>query len=262
MGSPPLSVPPAPGRVLATPTTSTDGVLLAAVGLERRYGRRTALAGASLELHAGERLAVLGPNGAGKSTLLATLAGALRPTGGRVDGVAARQIGWVPQRPALYGRLSARENLVLFGRLARLDDPDAEAARLLEAVGLQPQADDPAAAFSVGQTQRLNVAIGLLGEPQVVLLDEPTASLDPRQRVVLWRLLGALVAGGGAVAFSTQNVEEARDHADRLCVLSDGRVAFAGSHAALFERAGLDPAHDAFEDAFVAFLDRAGDGGP
>jgi ABC-type multidrug transport system ATPase subunit len=204
-----------------------DGdLLLRATGLSRRFGARVALAPVDLELRRGETVALLGVNGAGKSTLLALLAGSLEPSGGSVEWRDGVRAGWVPQRPAQYARLSARENLELFARLEREPDPRAAAERLLAAFEL-PADGRPSAELSVGNRQRLNVAIGLLGDPDVLLLDEPTASLDPGQRRRLWATAGRLHAAGGAVVFATQNLEEL-ERAERVLVLRDGEVAFAG----------------------------------
>jgi ABC-2 type transport system ATP-binding protein len=202
-------------------------VLLSAVGVSRRYGDLEALAPTDVELHAGETLALVGPNGAGKSTLLAILAGSLEPSTGRVETRA--RTGWVPQRPAHYARLSARENLELFARLERAADPAAAAERLLERFSLP--ADKPSGELSVGNRQRLNVALSLLGEPRVLLLDEPTASLDPGQRRRVWEVVNELHGEGGGVLFATQNVEEVGQHSDRVLVLQGGRVAYAGEPA-------------------------------
>jgi ABC-type multidrug transport system ATPase subunit len=207
--------------------TMPDGaLLLAARGAGRTFGRRVGLRPTDLELRAGEGVAVVGPNGAGKSTLLALLAGALRPSEGTVERRPGTRIGWVPQRPALYGRLSPRENLVLFARLERTPDPAGVAERLLEDFSL-PADGVSAERLSVGNRQRLNVAIGLLGAPQALLLDEPTASLDPGQRRRLWRVLAASRAAGLAVLYATQHHEEA-ERADRVVVLLDGELGFDG----------------------------------
>jgi ABC-2 type transport system ATP-binding protein len=195
-------------------------VLVRAVGVARRYGDIEALAPTDVELESGETVALVGPNGAGKSTLLALLAGALEPSEGAVD-VHAR-VGWVPQRPAHYARLSARENLELFAELEGVGDPRASAQLLLERFAL-PAGRRPSGELSVGNRQRLNVALSLLGEPEVLLLDEPTASLDPGQRRRVWEVVNALRGEGGAVCFATQNLEEI-DHADRVLVLLDGRI--------------------------------------
>lgn len=202
-------------------------VLLSAERVTRRFGHRIVLEPLDLELAGGEVVALGGPNGAGKSTLLAILAGALAPSGGEVTAAEPHRVGWMPQQPALYSRLTARENLELFARLAALDEPRAAVERALEAVGLGAE-ERRAAELSVGNVQRLNLAIGLLGDPGVLLLDEPTASLDVAHRQRLWRLVDRLRAAGGAVLFATHNLEEARRWADRLLVLQNGRATYVG----------------------------------
>jgi ABC-type multidrug transport system ATPase subunit len=194
--------------------------VIRATRVARRYGDVVALAPTDLELVAGETVALVGPNGAGKSTLLALLAGALEPSEGTVA-VRAR-VGWVPQRPAHYARLSARENLELFARLEGVADAAGAAQGLLDRFSL-PTEERPSGELSVGNRQRLNVALSLLGAPEALLLDEPTASLDPGQRRRVWEVVGALRGEGGAVCFATQNLEEL-EHADRVVVLLDGRV--------------------------------------
>jgi ABC-type multidrug transport system ATPase subunit len=194
--------------------------LLRALRVARRYGAVEALAQTDLELLPGETVALVGPNGAGKSTLLGILAGAIDPSEGTVE--THVRVGWVPQRPAHYSRLSARENLELFARLEGVRDSAAAATGMLERFAL-PGAPRPSGELSVGNRQRLNVAIALLGEPRVLLLDEPTAALDPSQRRRVWEVGDALRAEGGAVCFATQNLEEI-EHATRTIVLQDGHV--------------------------------------
>jgi ABC-2 type transport system ATP-binding protein len=191
--------------------------LLRARGVARRFGAQTALEPTDIDVSAGETLALIGPNGAGKSTLLAILAGALAPTAGVVERGGGVRVGWVPQRPALYDRLTARENLELFASLEGNGDP----AVLLSQLDIPP--DRPAHTLSVGNRQRLNVALALLGDPHVLLLDEPTASLDPAQRRRLWQIVGTLHDAGGAVVFVTQNLDEL-DHADRVAEMDEGKV--------------------------------------
>ena len=200
--------------------------LLRARGVARRFGAQTALEPTDLEVRSGEMLALVGPNGAGKSTLLAMLAGALQPSDGRVERADGVHVGWVPQRPALYDRLTARENLELFARLEGDRAPAPVATELIRRFDLPD--DRPAAAMSVGNRQRLNVALALLGDPRLLLLDEPTASLDPGQRRRLWEVVNALRDAGGAVVFATQNLEELDRYADRVAVLQRGRVTFDG----------------------------------
>ena len=233
--------------VSTAPALSVDGVTKA-------YGERRALEGVSFSAAPGERLAIIGPNGAGKTTLLQILAGSLVPTSGTVSR-APREVGWVPQAPALYGKLSVEENLRLFARLEKVPDPDATVARMLEQTGLADRAADEVGRLSGGNQQRVNIAIGLLSEPPVLLLDEPSSSLDPRQREVLWSFVSGLAERGTTVVYSTHNVGEAERYADRVLVLADGELLFSGSAGELVERVG--GSRD-FEAAFVAFLHEQG----
>jgi ABC-2 type transport system ATP-binding protein len=199
---------------------------LRARGVARRFGAQVALEPTDLDVVPGEALALVGPNGAGKSTLLSILAGSLEPSTGNVERANGVRVGWVPQRPAYYDRLTARENLQLFARLEGESDPAAAAERLL--VQFDLPADRPTSTLSVGNRQRLNVAIGMLGAPRVLLLDEPTASLDPGQRRRLWQSVTVVRDEGGAVVFATQNLEELDLYATRVAVLQRGHLRFAG----------------------------------
>ena len=225
--------------------------VLKAVGLQKRYGSRAALSGVSLEAAPGELIACIGPNGAGKTTLLSVLAGAISPDDGEVIRDGAR-IGWVPQRPALYGKLSVEDNVRLFAQLEQAADPDTAVAAMLAQAGLADRAGDPVAELSAGNRQRVNIAAGVVAEPPVLLLDEPSASLDVGQREVLWQFIAELAARGTAVVYSTHIVEEAERHADRVLVLTEGRALFWGTVAELRER--LNPGAGSFERAFVSFL--------
>jgi ABC-2 type transport system ATP-binding protein len=237
--------------VPASTATGDRAAALAARALTKRFGSRTALADVSFELHPGELLAMVGPNGAGKTTLLSILAGTLAPSAGELRTGGAR-IGWVPQQPALYSKLTVAENLRLFARLERLADPEAAVQEMLEQTGLRERAGEPVGRLSGGNQQRVNIAIGLLSRPSVLLLDEPSAALDPRQRERLWEFILALALSGTSVIFSTHNVGEAEQHADRLLVLADGEVLFTGTPEEL-ERAVGGEQRD-FEAAFVRFL--------
>ena len=193
--------------------------LLEARGVARRFGSRVALERTDVSLAGGEVVALVGPNGAGKSTLLAILAGALEPSEGVVE--RPERVGWVPQRAAHYGRLTALENLRLFAALEHV--PARRADEL--AAEFELPADTRAASLSVGNRQRLDVALALLASPQVLLLDEPTSSLDPGQRERVWRIARGVAQGGGAVLVATHHWEELAGLADRTLELREGRLA-------------------------------------
>jgi ABC-2 type transport system ATP-binding protein len=209
--------------------------VLSAERLGKRFGANEALRDVSFNASAGERLAVIGPNGAGKTTLLQILAGTLEPDGGELE---LPPSGWVPQRAAVYSKLTVRENLKLFARLEKA--PREAVARMLALTGLS--GDEETGTLSGGNRQRLNIAVGLLGDPPLLLLDEPSAALDPAQRERLWAFIAELTA---TVVFTTHDVGEAGRHADRVLVLAGGELLFNGTPPEL--AAGRD-----LETAFLA----------
>ena len=228
--------------------------------LVKRYGDREALRGVSVSASRGELVAVIGPNGAGKTTLLSILAGIQKPDEGHVSRAPA-EIGWVPQQAAVYGKLTVAENLELFARLEKVGDPRAAVDRMLDLTDLRSRAGDQVGQLSGGNRQRVNIAVGLLGGQPVLLLDEPSAALDPRQRERVWEFVLSLAEGGTTVIYSTHNIQEAERHAQRVIVLADGELIFTGSPSGL-EIAVEDgvtggPPRD-FEAAFVAFLRQQG----
>jgi ABC-2 type transport system ATP-binding protein len=251
--------------------TGEPTATVAVLGLTKRFGERTALERISFELYPGEVVAIIGPNGAGKTTLLSILAGVLEPSEGEVGRAPDKRFGWVPQEPALYSKLSVAENLRLFARLERVGDPQQAVARMLAQTGLEDRADEEVGRLSGGNKQRVNIAIGLLSKPPALLLDEPSASLDPRQRERLWEFIGGLAGHGTTIVFSTHNVAEAEHYARRVLVLGDGELLFTGTPAEL-ERAvnepdagpGSGPGDERdrlggdFETAFVRFLRERG----
>jgi ABC-2 type transport system ATP-binding protein len=223
--------------------------------VNKHFGERHAVRDVTFRVARGELLAIIGPNGAGKTTLLSILAGIIAPETGSVqqpDGTTAR-IGWVPQQTAVYGKLTVAQNLRLFARLEHVPDVGATVQRMLAQTGLQERADDELGRLSGGNRQRVNIAVGLLADPPVLLLDEPSGALDPRQRERLWGFITALTQRGTAVIFATHDIAEAERHAHRVLVLADGEMLFNDSPAELKAVAGADEQHD-LEQAFVQFL--------
>jgi ABC-2 type transport system ATP-binding protein len=235
-------------------SASPGEAVLSVCALAKRYGEREALRDISFHAQAGDTVAVIGPNGAGKTTLLSIVAGIQRPSAGAVN-LPANRVGWVPQQPAVYARLSVAENLDLFARLEKVPDPRATVQAMLVQTGLQERAGERLDRLSGGNRQRVNIALGLLADPPVLVLDEPSSSLDPRQRERLWRFIGGLAERGRCVVFSTHNVAEVERYASRVVVLADGELLFDGPPQGLArEVAGAGAAGGSFEAAFVEFL--------
>jgi ABC-type multidrug transport system ATPase subunit len=204
------------------------------VGVSRHFGRRRALAKASLTFRAGEIAGLFGPNGAGKSTLLGVVSTLVRPTSGEVryGGATARalgdplrgRIGVLGHDLFLYGDLTAAENLTFFGRLYGVDRLADRVAGALAAARLTDRAGDRTAAFSRGLRQRLALERALLHEPRLVLLDEPFTGLDDASTALLADRLRQLRAAGAIVLMATHDFESADDLIDRMICLRDGRV--------------------------------------
>ncbi|MGH2898536.1 MAG: ABC transporter ATP-binding protein, partial [Solirubrobacteraceae bacterium] len=172
-----------------------DAPSLVVEGVSKSFGERRAVRDVSFTVARGELLAIIGPNGAGKTTLLTMLGGVRAPDSETVRQQgpnAGRRIGWVPQQTAIYSKLTVAQNLRLFARLEDVADPDATVARMLEQTALGERADDELGTLSGGNRQRVNIAVGLLADPPVLLLDEPSGALDPRQRERLWGFITAL----------------------------------------------------------------------
>lgn len=238
----------------------TEAAALEAQGLVKRYGEQAALRGVGFEAAVGELLAVIGPNGAGKTTLLSILAGIVNADDGEVR-LPRGEVGWVPQQAALYRRLTVEENLLLFARLEKREDPRASVEEMLELSGLEERRGEIVARLSGGNQQRINIAIGLLSRPVVLLLDEPSVGLDPRQRARLWEFVSALAGRGTTVIFSTHDIQEAERYGKRLLLLADGEALFDGPAAGLREavrREAPEAADRDFETAFVAYLHHRG----
>jgi ABC-2 type transport system ATP-binding protein len=241
------------------PRARRDAPVLEVDGLSKWFGERAALREVSLDVRPGELLAVLGPNGAGKTTLLSILAGITRPDSGRIERSNGR-LGWVPQQAGLYRRLTVEENLRLFGHMEGVADLEGTVDRMLEQTGLGDRRHDPVSSLSGGNQQRINIAIGLLGDPAVLLLDEPSSGLDPSQRVRLWEFVAGLAEAGTTVIYSTHQIEEASHYGDRLVVLADGETIFDGGFDELRSAAGPRPEGSAEdpENDFVRFLRQRG----
>ena len=228
--------------------------LLEARSVSKHFGDRQALKDISMSAESGEVVAIIGPNGAGKTTLLSIIAGIQQPDGGQISQPEG-EVGWVPQQAAVYGKLTVAENLRLFARLEKRPDVEGVVAQMLRQTGLEDRAGDQVSTLSGGNRQRVNIAIGLLSQPEALLLDEPSASLDPRQRERLWEFLRALASQGTAIVFSTHNVAEAERNANRVIVLADGELIYEGSAKELEDEVGTD---SDFETAFVEFLRKKG----
>ena len=202
--------------------------------VSKAYGDQIAVDGLSLQTKPGEIFGLLGPNGAGKSTSCALITGLLAPDRGqvRIDGVDPRtprirqRIGLAPQKLALYDRLSARSNLQFFASLYGLTGVKARDAVgvALAQVGLAERADDTVATFSGGMLRRLNLACALVHNPDLILLDEPTAGVDPQSRNRLFESVLALKAAGKTVIYTTHYMEEAERLCDRVAIIDHGRL--------------------------------------
>lgn len=220
--------------------------------LRKSFGPLEVLAGVSFSVEAGEVLAIAGPNGAGKTTLLTIIAGITKADSGVVD-LHGRRLGWVPQRAATYGKLTVRENLELFAKLERVADRAPAVDAMLERIGLADRAATRAEELSGGMRQRLSIGVGLVADPAVLLLDEPSAALDPLQRVRIWDFLSGLADHGIAIVFSTHTGQEVEGHAQRVMVLDRSRVIFDGTPSA------ITGPQRSFDAAFVETISQSRD---
>jgi ABC-2 type transport system ATP-binding protein len=210
--------------------------ILEAADVRKSYGKHAALDGVSLSVEVGERFGLLGPNGAGKTTLLSILAGLLDADGGTVELAGERfttahrasrhLVGIGTQDLAVYPDLTARENLLFFGRLYGMTDADlrGRVGELLTAVGLYDRADHRAGTFSGGMKRRLNLAVAVVHRPQVLLLDEPTTGVDPQSRNLIFDMVRSLNAGGMTVVYTSHYMEEVQALCPRIAVIDAGRV--------------------------------------
>lgn len=214
----------------------------------KSYGSQRAVDGLSLQINPGEVFGLLGPNGAGKSTTCALITGLLAPDRGsvRINGQdprqrhSRRQLGLAPQSLALYERLSARRNLEFFASLYDLTGQAARDAvgQALAQVGLTERAEDQVSHFSGGMLRRLNLACALVHNPDWILLDEPTAGVDPQSRNRLFDTVQALKAAGKTVIYTTHYMEEAERLCDRVAIIDNGRLLALDTVPALLHRYG------------------------
>jgi ABC-2 type transport system ATP-binding protein len=221
---------------------------IVAAGLRKSFGDKLVLDGIDLDVAEGTVFALLGPNGAGKTTTVHILSTLIGADAGQVrvgghdpaadpDAVRA-EIGVTGQLTAVDNLLTGEENLLLMADLRHLDRRDGRrrAAELLERFDLAEVASKPAATYSGGMRRKLDLAMGLVGDPRIVFLDEPTTGLDPRSRRTMWQLIRELVAGGVTVLLTTQYLEEADQLADRIALLDHGRLVAEGTPEQLKRR--------------------------
>ncbi|MFD8520118.1 ATP-binding cassette domain-containing protein [Streptomyces capillispiralis] len=230
-----------PLSVMPMPAHGASSAAVSALGLRKSYGDRTVLDGVDLTVPAGSVFALLGPNGAGKTTTVKILSTLVTADGGQArvaghdlatDPQAVRAaIGVTGQFSAVDGLITGEENMLLMADLHHLSKREGRrvAAGLLERFDLTEAARKPASTYSGGMRRRLDIAMTLVGSPEVIFLDEPTTGLDPRSRHSVWEIVRELVSGGTTVLLTTQYLEEADELADRIAVLDDGRIVAEGT---------------------------------
>ncbi|MDH3294723.1 MAG: ABC transporter ATP-binding protein [Acidimicrobiia bacterium] len=224
---------------------SAKGQVLTVSNLSKRFGDLQAVNDVSFHIGRGETYGLLGPNGAGKSTTISMIAGLLEPDTGHVevnghvistrttDG--RQDIGYVPQDIAIYPDLSARENLRFFGELYGLGGSELKTrvAKVLELIGLTDRANDRTEDFSGGMKRRLNIGLGLLHSPRLLILDEPTVGVDPQSRNAILESVAQLGREGLSVLYTTHYMEEAERLCDRVAIIDEGRIVTEGTRREL-----------------------------
>jgi ABC-2 type transport system ATP-binding protein len=233
-------------------------------GVSKRYGKNLAVDDVSFFIEEGETYGLLGPNGAGKSTTIGMITGILKRDSGSitVDGIehsvtnrkSKSLIGFVPQELALYHDLSARDNLRFFARLYGLSKSEARAKteEVLETVGLSDRAGEAVSHFSGGMARRLNIGLGLLNSPRLLILDEPTVGVDPQSRNSILESVHALTRGGVSVLYTTHYMEEAERLCDRVGIIEAGKIRAEGTQRELVAQVGED-------DTVLVTLDTPGE---
>ena len=235
-------------------SASIDGALvtyaLQVDELRRSFGDLQAVDGVSFHIAEGETYGLLGPNGAGKTTTISMVCGLLEPDAGSVtvcgDPMTTttrdtrRHLGYVPQDLAVYPDLTGRENLRFFGRVQGLarDDLRARVDEVLEVVGLAERGDDRVDEYSGGMKRRLNIGVGLLHRPRLLLLDEPTVGVDPQSRNAILESVAQLASSGMSVLYTTHYMEEAERLCDRVGIIDAGRLQAEGTRRELVAHTG------------------------
>ncbi|MGW8527507.1 MULTISPECIES: ABC transporter ATP-binding protein [Nocardiopsidaceae] len=221
-------------------------------GVSKRYGKNQAVDDVSFFIEEGETYGLLGPNGAGKSTTIGMITGILERDSGSitVDGIehsvtnrkSKSLIGFVPQELALYHDLSARDNLRFFARLYGLSKSEArtKTEEVLETVGLSDRAGEAVSQFSGGMARRLNIGLGLLNSPRLLILDEPTVGVDPQSRNSILESVHTLTRGGVSVLYTTHYMEEAERLCDRVGIIEAGKIRAEGTQRELVSQVGED----------------------
>jgi ABC-2 type transport system ATP-binding protein len=231
-------------------TLATPDAVLACRDLRKRFGDRQAVDGVGFHIAPGETYGLLGPNGAGKTTTISMICGLLHRDGGEVlvagrpvdigatDAKAA--IGYVPQDLAIYPDLTARENLRFFGRLQRLrgKELDRRVDEVLAVIDLADRAGERTEGFSGGMKRRLNIGIGLLHRPKLLVLDEPTVGVDPQSRNAILTSVADLESEGMAILYTTHYMEEAERLCDRIGIIDEGRIRAEGTRRELVALVG------------------------
>jgi ABC-2 type transport system ATP-binding protein len=242
-------------------------------GLVKRFGELTAVDSIALELNRAECLGLLGPNGAGKSTLIRSIVGRVVPDAGKVSvfghpagSIGARMaLGWVPQDIALYPRLTCRENLEAFGQYHGLRSAalSAAVARCLDWAALGDRAEDIVKNLSGGMKRRLNMAAGLIHQPGVMLMDEPTAGVDPQSRNRIFEMIEKLRGEGMSIIYTTHYMEEAERLCDRVAIIDHGRIVALGTkdelvHNAFASRSEVLARFDSMDDGVAVWVEQRG----
>jgi ABC-2 type transport system ATP-binding protein len=216
-------------------------IVLEVENLRKTFGDLVAVDGISFSVKEGEIFGFLGPNGAGKTTTISMICGLLQPSDGeiRVEGLALaenarevkRRLGVVPQEVAVYSELSARENLHFWGGIYGLKGNELRerVEEMLVQVGLEERAKEPVKNFSGGMKRRLNLAMGLIHRPKLILLDEPTVGIDPQARHKILDIVETITKSGQTVLYTTHYLEEAESFCDRLAIIDHGKILAEGT---------------------------------